>query len=94
MAGEMARLRALVRGRVQGVNFRFFVASHARRLGLKGYVRNLPDGATVEVDATGPREALEALVPLLHRGPAFARVDRVDLEWLPYEDLYRDFRTL
>lgn len=73
-------LRALVRGRVQGVGFRFFTYGRARALGLSGSVRNLPDGR-VEVRAAGPREQLEALVEDLRRGPALARVDDVDLDW-------------
>jgi acylphosphatase len=62
---------------VQGVGFRWFVARHARTLGLTGYARNLPNGS-VEVVAEGPEEALPALEELLRRGPASAQVDRVE----------------
>jgi len=69
--------RFLVSGMVQGVGFRWFVARHARSLGLVGYARNLPDGR-VEVLVTGPDESLPALEQLLKAGPASAQVDRVE----------------
>jgi acylphosphatase len=69
--------RFLVSGMVQGVGFRWFVARHARALGLAGYARNLPDGR-VEVVVSGPNEALPALERLLQTGPAYAQVERVE----------------
>jgi len=71
-----AGLRAIVRGRVQGVGFRMFVVREAHRLGLAGYTRNLPDG-TVEVLATGDAANLDQLVLRLEQGPPGARVDAV-----------------
>jgi acylphosphatase len=65
--------RFLVSGMVQGVGFRWFVARHARALGLAGYARNLPDGR-VEVVVSGPDDALPALERLLRTGPANAQV--------------------
>ena len=67
----------LVKGRVQGVGFRWFAARHARSLGLIGYARNLPDGR-VEVVVSGPEEALPAMERLLRTGPASAQVDQVE----------------
>jgi acylphosphatase len=69
--------RFLVSGRVQGVGFRWFVARHARSLGLAGFARNLPDGR-VEVVVSGPDDALPALEQLLRAGPANAQVERVE----------------
>lgn len=69
--------RFLVSGLVQGVGFRWFVARHARSLGLAGFARNLPDGR-VEVVVSGPDEALPALEQLLRSGPANAQVERVE----------------
>ena len=69
--------RFQVFGMVQGVGFRWFVARHARSLGLTGYARNLPDGS-VEVIVDGPEEALPALERLLRSGPANAQVDRLE----------------
>jgi acylphosphatase len=76
-AGLPQELRAVVRGRVQGVGFRWFVTRCAERGGLAGRVRNLPDGG-VEVLAQGPRDALDQLLDDLRRGPAAARVDDVE----------------
>jgi acylphosphatase len=70
-------VRYLVSGLVQGVGFRWFVARHARGLGLAGYARNLPDGR-VEVVVSGPDNALPALEQLLRAGPANAQVERVE----------------
>ena len=80
-SGEEARLRALVTGRVQGVYFRDFTWNHARRLGLVGWVRNLPGGETVEVLAEGPLPALEQLLAHLRQGPPGAYVAQVHAEW-------------
>ena len=78
---EEARLRALVQGRVQGVYYRDFIQTHAQRLGLVGWVRNLSDGRTVEVLAEGPQPALEQLLAHLRQGPPGAYVAQVDAEW-------------
>ncbi len=77
---EQARLHAVVEGRVQGVNFRYYTVRTARRLGLTGWVANRWDG-TVETVAEGPRAALEALLNFLHEGPPAARVTRVNVRW-------------
>lgn len=69
--------RFLVSGLVQGVGFRWFVARHARALGLAGYARNLPDGR-VEVVVSGPDDALPALERLLRAGPANAQVEGLE----------------
>ena len=70
-------LRFLVSGKVQGVCFRANTQEQARHLGLRGYVRNLPDGR-VEVLAAGADGALEALAEWLWQGPPLSRVDAVD----------------
>lgn len=73
-------LRAVVRGRVQGVGYRHFAITRGERLGLEGIARNLADG-TVEVQARGPRASLESYVDDLRQGPQFARVTDVDVNW-------------
>ncbi len=73
----METRRYLVRGRVQGVGFRWFVEAEARTLDLAGWVRNNPDGS-VEILAVGSREQLRALRARLQQGPRAARVDAVE----------------
>jgi acylphosphatase len=73
----VTRLHAVVRGRVQGVGFRWFVRERASALGLAGWVRNREDG-TVEVAAEGAPEAIDRLRELLARGPRGADVSAVD----------------
>lgn len=72
----MKSVRYVVRGRVQGVGFRWFVRKAAGELGLRGSVRNLPDGS-VEVIAAGPADALVSLEERLRNGPPAARVSEV-----------------
>ncbi|MCC6386898.1 MAG: acylphosphatase [Dehalococcoidia bacterium] len=66
--------RYVVSGRVQGVGFRDFVQARARALGLTGYVRNLPDGRSVEAVAAGPAAALDALAAAIREGPGGSHV--------------------
>lgn len=81
----MAAARFVVRGHVQGVGFRWYVWRHAERLGLRGFARNLPDGS-VEVVAAGAPSAVAELERALARGPALARVARVEKSEIPHED--------
>jgi acylphosphatase len=76
----MPQFRASITGRVQGVYFRAETMKTARRLGLRGFARNLPNGQ-VEVVASGSQEALEDLIAWLHQGPELARVDDVGVDW-------------
>ncbi|MCH7809526.1 MAG: acylphosphatase [Chloroflexi bacterium] len=86
-------LRAVVCGRVQGVGFRDYVETLARSLGLTGYVRNLPDGRSIEVVAEGSRHDLERLVDHLHGGPSSAHVTAVDTDWRTPSGAQTGFRT-
>ena len=67
----------LVRGRVQGVGYRYFAERAAHELGLTGFARNLDDGR-VEVYAVGPEDKLSQLSGLLRRGPRWADVRGVE----------------
>lgn len=77
---EQRRLEAVVHGRVQGVNFRFYTQRRAVELGLTGYVRNQWDG-TVQVIAEGQQAELENLLAFLRVGPRAALVTEVNIRW-------------
>ena len=74
------RLHAIVHGRVQGVNFRYYTIHAAQRLGLTGWVANRWDG-TVEAVAEGEREALDKFRAFLHSGSPSSMVQQVDVKW-------------
>lgn len=73
----MESIHLEIRGRVQGVGFRWFVVERARRLGLAGWVKNRADG-NVEIAAAGDRAALELLEAAVAAGPAGAEVQHVE----------------
>ena len=88
MSETKKAFEAIVHGRVQGVNFRYYTKLEAERLHVKGEVKNMPDG-TVYVRAEGPEEILQDFIGFLHKGPGrSARVDDVSLSW--YENLRND----
>lgn len=89
---DTVRKGYLVEGRVQGVGFRWSTTQTARRLGLRGTVRNRPDGR-VEVHAEGPSEKLRELESWLEDGPRAARVTDVE-EVSPREELPDDFQIV
>ncbi len=84
------RLEATVRGRVQGVGFRYFVVRNALDLGLTGWVANLPDGA-VRCVAEGPPDALARLDDALRTGPPGSFVEAVDVVRMPATDQFERF---
>jgi acylphosphatase len=91
MQSKRARVALRIKGRVQGVGFRFSALDEARRLGLTGWVRNAADG-DVEVVAEGAEEPLKRLVTWCHVGPRGALVTDVEQEWLPYTSEFDGFR--
>jgi acylphosphatase len=86
------RVRAVVRGRVQGVFYRASTAACAAELGLVGWVRNRPDGA-VELEAEGPGTQVERLLAWCRVGPPAARVEAVDVEVLEPTGAERRFEV-
>ena len=77
---EHKRLEARIVGVVQGVWYRASTRDQANRLGLTGWVRNLPDGS-VELMAEGPEETLQRLLAWCKKGPPGARVDGIRSTW-------------
>ncbi len=89
---EKQSLSAHVRGRVQGVGYRHFVWKQAAGRGLRGWVRNEPDGS-VRLVAEGSREALESFLEAVRRGPVAARVTDVQVHWGPAAGHFEDFEV-
>jgi acylphosphatase len=87
---EIAAFSACVRGRVQGVGFRYTCLHEARLQGIRGWVRNTSEG-DVEVWAEAPKGKLDAFLQWLRRGPPHARVDAVDYTLQAPTGAYKDF---
>ncbi|MBD0337139.1 MAG: acylphosphatase [Cyanobacteria bacterium Co-bin13] len=84
------RIQATIHGTVQGVGFRYYTQQEAIRLGVTGYVRNLPD-STVEMVAEGTDAQIQALLAWAHQGPAAARVTRVVVAEQPASGDFQNF---
>lgn len=67
------------------MSYRYYARQRAGSLGLSGWVRNCPDGS-VEAEAQGDEEAVNAFIRWCNEGPSLAQVDRVDNERIPLED--------
>lgn len=89
---DQARARVFVRGRVQGVNFRYYTQLEASKSGVKGWVRNLMDGR-LEAVFEGEREAVERMIGWIQSGPSAAQVEDVVVEWEAPTGEYSDFRV-
>ena len=89
--GERVRARLLVKGLVQGVYFRANMKRVAEEAGVKGYVRNLPDGESVEAVLEGEYTAVEKVICWSLRGPPLARVRELHLEFTEYRGEFDSF---
>lgn len=87
----MACFHATVKGRVQGVGYRFFTYDEARAFGINGWVRNLYNN-DVEVMAEGEKEILDQFLRQLKKGPALARVSDLQIEWLAEDQGFKEFK--
>jgi len=88
-----AAKRFIVKGRVQGVGFRYFAIRAAAGCGVVGTVRNMPDGS-VEAIAEGSDDAIEEFRRELARGPSYAHVTTVDETPLQPTGRYRGFNVI
>jgi acylphosphatase len=86
------RLKAVIRGEVQGVGFRWAVQRQAGELGLTGYAENLPDGS-VRVEAEGDPDRLDLLESFLHQGPRWAEVASLDSQRGPATGEFASFEA-
>ena len=83
----------IIKGKVQGVSFRYFTLKQARELDIVGWVRNKPNG-TVEAVAQGNKINLELFINKLKQGSSFSRVDDVILNWEHEEKDYENFTII
>jgi acylphosphatase len=89
---DNSRLHAHIKGRVQGVGYRYFTLQAAQNLDLTGWVRNLYDGR-VEVVAEGDYDNLNQLLVMLRKGPVSAIVDDMDYQFTDSQDEFDQFRA-
>ena len=88
---KMVRAHIFVSGYVQGVFFRSSMKEVADKYGVKGWVRNLPDGR-VEAILEGPENAVNRVIEWARRGPPLADVEDVEVKWEEYKGEFEDFR--
>jgi acylphosphatase len=89
---SQARFHAIIKGRVQGVNFRYFTMENAKNIRITGWVRNRRDGS-VEVVAEGTRQNLVNFSNKLRNGPQSAVVTDFQLKWQIPTGEFSDFRV-
>ena len=80
----------IAHGRVQGVGFRFFVRGHAVSSGVRGWVRNLPDG-TVEMYGEAEEAVLRDFIRKIKQGPMFGSVSELSQDWIEPEGDHQHF---
>ncbi|MFX0162680.1 MAG: acylphosphatase [Candidatus Hodarchaeota archaeon] len=86
----MTRAHVIVSGLVQGVFFRANTRDRAKKLGVKGWVKNRSDGK-VEALFEGEEEAVKAMIEFCKKGPPSAIVEKVEVKWEKYGGEYKDF---
>ncbi len=87
---QNSSVHLVAHGMVQGVGFRFFVREQAVPRGIKGWVKNLPDG-NVEIVAEGDKEILINFIDRVKKGPLFGTVSELQVEWIEPKNTYSNF---
>ena len=82
-----------ISGFVQGIGFRQFIKSNAQKLGLKGWVKNLPEGR-VEALFNGEEHKIEEMIALCKKGPFLSEVENVEIIWEETEEKFEEFEIL
>jgi acylphosphatase len=82
--------RILIKGRVQGVGFRAYAVRISSVYGVKGWVKNMPDG-NVQVLAQGDKQNLELYINHLRQGPSLSYVSDIEIEEIDHAESYEDF---
>ncbi len=86
----MKRVRVFISGKVQGVYFRAYTQEEAKKLGVKGWVKNLPDGR-VEAVFEGEDEAVEKMIKWCYKGSPLSKVDKVEVIEESYQGEFQNF---
>jgi acylphosphatase len=86
-----SRVCLIVRGKVQGVCFRYYTKKKAIEFNLKGYVKNNYDNDTVEIVVEGNKQDIEKLVLWTNNGPSDAKVEKLDITWQEYKNEFDSF---
>lgn len=79
-----------ISGTVQGVGYRYFVRSQAKKLGLTGWVRNTEDGG-VEAVLQGDKDKIEEMIGICRQGPMLSEVEHIGFEWEEATNTFQDF---
>jgi acylphosphatase len=86
-------VKIIVKGRVQGVGYRYYTLIEAKKLGVAGYVTNLPSG-DVGVQAEGEDEKLLRFIKALKKGPVFSKVIDLNIEYGEYKNRFKEFKVI
>lgn len=88
----MKQVHLFISGFVQGVGFRHFVRHEAERLGLTGWVRNLPDNRVEAVAQSSDKKTLEEFVKICEKGVFLSEVEKAVVEWEEANEKFEDFQ--
>ena len=92
-ASKTQTVKIIIKGRVQGVSYRYFTLKQAQSFNISGWVKN-EDNGDVGAYAEGDRESLDQFINYLKKGPSFSRVDDVILNWEAEDKSYNEFNIL
>jgi acylphosphatase len=93
MAVKVVQAHIFVEGRVQGVFYRAWIAKSAKKLGIKGWVKNRDDGL-VEAIFIGPKPKIEIMLKECRKGPRLAKIKRINVYWEEVPDRHFSFEIL
>jgi acylphosphatase len=92
MSLNQSRAEIIANGLVQGVGLRYFVVKQSTKLGLKGFVKNLPSGEVLTV-VEGDRTLIEELITQIKVGPPYSSVKNCSINWLKFKNEFKNFEV-
>ena len=90
---NISELHAIFYGRVQGVFFRVTIRNIAKQLNVKGYVKNLSDGA-VELIAQASKDILDTLIDSIQNKPGYASIDKIEKKYVKPTKIFDEFKII